>query len=117
MLKQPIQSEHKALEIQFSLQKLGIISRILILENQANVVDTDFKIANINNFARRIGQDCYAIEKHLTAPGRFILTIPDENFYDEYAAEIWRVIDVLAGQPLDDIKAYADDLDRRKVTA
>ncbi len=106
----PITTEHQALQIQLSLQRMAIMSRMLQIENQQHIVDTDFKIANINNFARRIGQDCQQIEQHLKKSGRLIIQVANEDFYDEYSAAIWSVVDLLAGMPIDEIKDIANNL-------
>lgn len=116
MIKKPITTQEQALRTQMSLQKMGLISRILIMENQTHIVDTDFKIPFINNFARRIGQDCQTIEQHLKKSGRLIIQVADESFYNEYSAALWSVIDALAGLPLDEITAVAEEL-QGKVTA
>jgi len=98
------------LRTQLSLQKMALLSRMSSMENQQEIVDTNFKIPNINNFARRISQDCRAIEQHLKTSGRLIVQVANEDFYDDYSAALWEVIDALAGLPLEDVKEVARDL-------
>ena len=111
MLKHEI-SELKIERVVYSLQKMAMLSKILLMENQTEITDSDFRVPFINQFARRIGQDCKQIEQHLRKSGRLIIKVQSEDFYDEYAAQLWRVIDSLAGLPIEEIKDYADDLEQ-----
>ena len=114
-MKQPITTQQKMLDVQYSMQKLAMLSKMLLMENQTHITDSDFRIPFINQFARRIGQDCKQIEHHLKSSGRLIIKVQSEDIYDERASQLWRVIDSLAGLPIDEIKAHADSLEEKEV--
>lgn len=104
-------TEEKLNQIQFSLQKLAIVSQILILENQQEMVDADFRIPYINNFARRIGKDCEAINEHIKNSGRLTVKVVDYDLLVDRAGQLWRVIDILAAVDMEILTAFADNLE------
>lgn len=106
-MKQPLTPE-RIEAAQFSLQKLAILAQALLFES--GELDTDFKIPIINNFAKRIGQDALAIRKHLEKSGRFGVRYTEVT--EEYSSEIWRVVTLLNGLPVENIKQFADGLSR-----
>lgn len=106
-MKQPLTPE-RIEAAQFSLQKLAILAQSLLFESSE--LDTDFRIPIINNFAKRIGQDALAIRKHLEKSGRFGVRYTEVT--EEYSSEIWRVVTLLNGLPVENIKQFADGLSR-----
>jgi hypothetical protein len=88
---------------------MSIMAEMLLIENQ-NECDTDFRIPMMNNFARRIGKDCTAIRQHIEKSGKIGVVGRDEDFVLEYSSEIWRVVDMLAGLDVSVIREFADNL-------
>ena len=99
----------KAQKVAISLQKLIILSKVLWMES-ANELDCDFKMPIINQFAKRIKSDAEAISKHLERSGYYDLKHIDPT--EEYAADIWRIIDMIAGLDPQHIKEFADNLEK-----
>lgn len=110
MIKQ-ILTPDKAIKVKFSLQKMAILSQMLLLENQTEL-DADFRVPFINNFAKRIGQDCEAIQLHLRKSGRMVVNISDKNFSEDYSGEIWRVVNLLSGLDIELIREFANNLEK-----
>lgn len=110
MIKQPLTPE-RINRIQFSLQKLAILSHVILFENQAEL-DVNFRIPHINNFAKRIGSDCQAIQDHIGKSGRMIMNVHNNETLEEYSSEIWRVVTLLAGLDVNIIKEFADNLEK-----
>lgn len=110
-MKQTITTD-KLNRIHFSLQKLAILSKVMIFENQEEIVDADFRIPYLNNFARRIGNDCQAIQEHLKKSGKLNVKVIDNNFAEDYSGEIWRVVTLLCGLDLEIIKEVATNLEK-----
>lgn len=90
------------------LQKLAILSQVMMFENLE--LDTDFKIPILNNFAKRIKSDCDAIQKHLKNTGRYGIRFNDAT--DEYSSEIYRTIDLICGLDISLIKEFNDNLQK-----
>lgn len=110
-IKQPITPE-RLLEVKFSLQKTAILAHVLMLEHQSVLVDTDFRVPNLNNFANRIGKDCAELSRLVANGGRMRVTSPDADFKLDYSAEIWKVVDLLCGLSLEDIREFTEQLSR-----
>lgn len=108
MIKQTITPERQN-RIYFSMQKMSILAQMLLIENM-NEMDADFRVPFVNNFARRIGKDAEAIRSHLKNSGRITVKGRDEDFVMEYSSEIWRVVDMLAGLDVGAIREFADNL-------
>lgn len=108
MIKQKL-TEEKANKVALSLQKLYIMAKVLWMES-LHELDADFKIPNINNFAKRIQNDAEAINKHLERTGYYNLAHIDTT--EEYAGEIWRVLDLVIGLEATNIKEFADYLEK-----
>lgn len=109
MIKQQLTPE-RLIRVQFSLQKQAILAKMLLLENQTEI-DADFRVPYINNFAKRISGDCKTILEHLHRSGRMIVKVKDNDFYEDYAGELWRVVNMLAGLDIDILQAFADNLE------
>lgn len=56
MTKPPL-TEEKLNRVKFSLKKMSILAQVLLMENQTEIVDADFRIPNMNNFSKRILSD------------------------------------------------------------
>jgi hypothetical protein len=110
MIKQPLTPE-RINRVQFSLQKLAILSYVILFENQAEL-DVNFRIPYINNFAKRIGSDCQAIQDHIGKSGRMVMSVHDNESLEEYSSEIWRVVTLLAGIDVSLIREFADNLEK-----
>lgn len=108
MLKQTITPD-RLNRVYFSLQKIAIITEMLLIENTSEL-DVDFRIPFINNFARRIGKDAESIRMHIEKSGRIGVVGRDKDFVLEYSSEIWRVVDMLAGLEASAIREFADNL-------
>lgn len=93
-----------------SLQKMAILTECLIMENCSELLGTKFSVPIINNFARRIGKDAEAIRTHLEKSGRYGVRMTEVT--EEYSSEIWRVVTLLNGLPIENIKQFADGLSR-----
>lgn len=100
----------RILKAQFSLQVLTILNQAMLIES-VNELDVNFKVPHINQFAKRIGSDCKAIQQHLAKSGRMILVDTDMDYTEEYSSEIWRVVSMLAGMDIAIIKEFADSLE------
>lgn len=89
-MKQKIQplTPEKLNRVKFSLQKMAILVQILLMENQTEIVDADFRIPNLNNFARRILSDSKALKNNLHTSGRINVKIVDTDFAEDYSGEI-----------------------------
>lgn len=90
------------------LQKLAILSQVIMFENLE--LDTDFKIPILNNFTKRIKSDCEAIQKHLKNTGRYGVRFNETT--DEYSSEIYRTIDLICGLDISLIKEFNDNLQK-----
>lgn len=110
MIKQPLTPE-RINRIQFSLQKMAILTQMLMFEN-CNELDVEFRIPFINNFAKRIGNDCKTIQNHVATSGRMMINVKDNDNLEEYSSEIWRVINLLSGLEVSLIREFADNLDK-----
>lgn len=108
MLKQELTPE-RAERIQLSLQVLAILSQCMLFES-LQTLDTDFRIPNLNNFAKRIIGDARAIQTGLEKSGRWKV-VPSDHL-EEYSAEIYRVVGILCGIDLQLVKEFADYLEK-----
>lgn len=104
-------TEEKLNRIQYSLQKLSIMAHIMLLENQQEIVDADFRIPFINQFAKRIGKDCEAINEHIKKSGRMNVRVVDYDLLVDRSGQLWRVIDMLAAVDMDVLTEFADNLE------
>jgi hypothetical protein len=106
--KQPL-TEERLRRVQLSLQKLAILSECTLIESLSEL-DVDFRVPQINNFARRIKSDAKEIQQHLSKSGRYNVKMTD--IVEEHAGEIWRIVTLLNGLPIENIKEFADQLDK-----
>lgn len=97
-------------QILLSLQKMAILSECLIMENCSELLGAKFGVPIINNFARRIGKDCEVIRVHLEKSGRYGVRMTEVT--EEYSSEIWRVVTLLNGLPVENIRQFADSLQK-----
>lgn len=86
---------------------MAILSQCLIFES-VNELDADFRVPNLNNFAKRIGEDAKVIQLGLAKQGRWNI-VPSDSL-EEYSAEIYRVIDIISGLDIKLIREFADYL-------
>lgn len=107
MIKQKL-NQQKAEKVALSLQKLYIMAKVLCMES-VNELDVNFKMPVINSFAKRIQGDCESINKHLERSGYYELAHLDTT--EDYAGEIWRVLDLVIGLDASNIKEFADYLE------
>lgn len=105
--KQPL-TPTKAEKVTFSLQKLIVMAQVIQYEHMTEL-DADFRIPNLNNFAKRIGSDAQAIIDHLRRSGKMVPK--DYGSVEEYSAVIWRVLDLLIGLPIEEIKEFTKNLE------
>lgn len=75
------------------------------------MVDADFRIPYINQFSRRIGKDCEAINEHIKKSGRLNVKVVDYDLLVDRAGQLWRVIDILAAVDMEVLTAFADNLE------
>jgi hypothetical protein len=97
-------------QILLSLQKMAILAECLLMENCSELLGAKFGIPIINNFAKRIGKDIEAIQKHLEKSGRYGVRMTEVT--EEYSSEMWRVVTLLNGLPVENIKQFADGLQK-----
>lgn len=107
MIKQSLTTQRSE-QIQYSLKKIAVLNQLMIYEYQQIIVDTDFKIPSVNNFARRIGKDCQAIKTHLNA----LVKVQDTEYAEEFTSCLWRVLDILCKLELEPLQEYAEFLDQ-----
>lgn len=101
---------NKAEKVQNSLYRLLLTSKVMLIES-VNELDADFKMPIINNFAKRIQNDCEAINKHLARSGYYELSETDN--VEELAGEFWRVINILSGCSIENVKEFSDYLEHK----
>lgn len=102
----------KAQKVAISLQRLAIISNVLLFESM-NQLDADFRMPQVNNWAKRIKEYSESIDRHLFNTGWY-----DKKHTEtaqEYSAEIWRSIDMLCGIDIEAVKEFNDDLSKELV--
>ena len=109
MIKQKLTPERME-HVKSSMQKMMILSQIMLFENQENI-DVDYRIPNLNNFAKRIVQDTNAIQRAIKNNGRMLVNVADTDFAEDYAGEILKVINILCGLDYEIIKEFADNLE------
>lgn len=107
MIKQKLTTE-KAQRIGISLQRLAIISNVLLFESMREL-DADFRMPQVNNWAKRIKSDAIAIDTHLKQSGWYDLSHTEST--EEYSGEIWRVVDLLCNVDIKGVKEFADNLE------
>lgn len=105
MLKQPL-TPSRTEEINYSLEKMAILSQLLIYEYQMYLVDTRFKSPTLNNFASRVGKDCQEIRKCLKSS----VIVRETEYADNYVGQVWRIMDKLCLLDLEPLTEYADYL-------
>lgn len=100
----------KAQKVAISLQRLAIIANVLLFES-LHELDADFRMPQVNNWAKRIKQDATAIDAHLRNSGWY-----DEAYIEqteEYSAELWRSVDLLCSVDVNGVKEFNDYLESR----
>lgn len=110
MIKQPLTDE-RIVRVMYSLQKMSILSQILLFENQ-NELDVDFRVPYLNNFAKRIQSDSKTIWEHLRKSGRMVVKTVNNDFYEDYSGEIMRVFNLLCGLDIEIVKEFANNLEK-----
>ena len=106
MKKQPL-TPQRAINLFFSVQFMAILAEVLKIEH-IHYMDTDFKVPQINNFAGRIKKDAESVLFHLKTHPRLNITNTDQEFTEEYAAELHRVFRFFIGLPIEKIREIMD---------
>lgn len=112
MLKQS-PTPTKTEDIQYSLKKLAILSQLISYEITVELMDANFKAPTINQFARRIGQDCQTIKSHLKA----FVCVNETDHAEEYVGALWRILDKLCELDLEVLQEHAVYLDKKVLIA
>lgn len=100
----------KAEKVSDSLYNLSLMAKMLLFES-VHQLDADFRMPIMNNYAKRIKTDAEAIMKQLDATGYFDLTYSEVT--DDYAAECWRIFNLIVGLSLENLKEFADGLEKQ----
>jgi hypothetical protein len=108
MIKQEMTEVRKA-RILKSVTMMAVMAEVIKMEYIQDM-DTRFKNPLVNNFANRIRQDAEAIQIHLKTNQNVNIKFLDQNFVEEYAAELHRVFHFFVGIPLSQIKDIMDQL-------
>jgi hypothetical protein len=106
----PTMTPEKKLRIYKSVQFMAVMAEVIKLEHCTDLIDADFKNPRMNQFAKRIADDCQAIQFHLKHNDRVKIEFKDLDFIEEYAGELYRVFHFFIGLPKSQIKEVMDNL-------
>lgn len=104
-------SAHKAHLIHRSCQLIMVLTECIRLEYANDMIDSDFKSPQANQFARRIISDCKQIQHHILHHPNYKMEVTDNDFVEEYASEIHRLINLFLGLPLEQVKEVVRGLE------
>jgi len=111
MIKQTMTPEKKA-RIYKSVQFLAVMAEVIKMEHLTDLIDTDFKNPQANQFAKRIKADAEAIQFHLKCNDRVKIEFKDLEFIQEYAGELYRVFHFFIGLGITQIKEVMDNIEQ-----
>ncbi len=108
--RQPLTPERRA-NISRSLMVMSAMANVLVMEYYSDM-DADFRNPNINRFAGRILQDIKAIQYHLKNNDRANIQNMNDEFMEDFAAQLHRVIHFFIKLPLSQVKEVMDSLEQ-----
>jgi hypothetical protein len=106
----PTMTQGKKARIYKSVQFMAVMAEVMKIEHMSELIDSDFKNPQVNQFAKRIKADAQAIQFHLKHNDRVNIAFKDLEFIEDYAGELYRVFHFFIGLPLPQIKEVMDNL-------
>lgn len=103
-------TDKKRADIIKSVQVMGVLADMIVIEYQNDLIDTTFKNAIVNQKAKRIRADAKAIKVDLSSNQRVNIRFNDENFIEDYACNLHRVLTFFIGLPSEQISEVMDNL-------
>jgi chaperonin GroEL (HSP60 family) len=108
MIKQVMTPERKARIIK-SVTFMAMMAELIKMEHLVDM-DVRFKNPLVNQFASRISKDAEAIRTNLLTNDRVSVQMINEDFTEEYTAELYRIFHFFIGLPIDQIRGVMDNL-------
>ena len=100
----------RANRINSSVQFMLILAEMIKMEHASDLIDSNFKNPMVNQFASRIAKDATAIKTHLMTNDRVKVLVSDNEFFENYAGEMYRVFKYFIGLPLSQVREVMDKL-------